>query len=269
MSQASLLTREEGQDAQVAPCDIPVVSSCPSLEHQALALSERLGSSFARTTDEIGSSCRLWLELSAEGLSFTDGSMCVKGDFSESLPRLKQHLIGKELLIKAARLKGFHGVPQAVDATAGLGADGLLLAAAGFEVTMFEANIVVALLLEDALQRAACDDGLAPIVSRMRLVCGDSVSGMAELGFEPDVVLLDPMFPARKKSAQVKKKFQLLHCLEAPCSNEKELFSAAVNAQPKKIVVKRPPKGPCLAGKKPSYEIKGKAVRYDCYVFAR
>ena len=45
--------------------------------------------------------------------------------------------------------------PRAVDATAGLGEDSLLLAAAGFEVTLCEADPVIAVLLEDALTRAA------------------------------------------------------------------------------------------------------------------
>ena len=32
------------------------------------------------------------------------------------------------------------------------------------------------------------------------------------------------------------------------------------------MVIKRPAKGPYLAGIKPSYSIDGKAVRYDCIV---
>ncbi len=47
---------------------------------------------------------------------------------------------------------------------------------------------------------------------------------------DADVVLLDPMFPARTKSAAVKKKFQLLHLIEQPCADEEELFEAAVAA---------------------------------------
>ena len=77
------------------------------------------------------------------------------------------------------------------------------------------------------------------------------------------------MFPARRKSAQVKKKFQLLHRLERPCDDERELLQAAIAARPRKIVVKRPPKGPYLAGVKPAYSLTAKAVRFDCLVFAR
>jgi len=35
---------------------------------------------------------------------------------------------------------------------------------------------------------------------------------------------------------------------------------------PRKVVIKRPVKGPLLAGVKPSYQLAGKAVRYDVLV---
>ena len=105
----------------------------------------------------------------------------------------------------------------------------------------------------------------------MRLVEADSVSELVRLtaaGEAPDVVYLDPMFPERRKSAAVKKKFQLIHHLERPCPEEEQvaLLEAALAASPRKVVVKRPVKGPHLAGVKPSYTIAGKAVRYDCIV---
>jgi 16S rRNA (guanine1516-N2)-methyltransferase len=83
------------------------------------------------------------------------------------------------------------------------------------------------------------------------------------------LVLLDPMFPERRKSAISKKKMQLFQKLEAPCDDEAELLDAAFAAKPRKVIVKRPPKGPFLAGRKPSYSLTGKAVRYDCYVLPR
>ena len=41
------------------------------------------------------------------------------------------------------------------------------------------------------------------------------------------------------------------------------LLHAALAAHPRKVVIKRPPKGPWLADVKPSYSLEGKAVRYD------
>ena len=99
----------------------------------------------------------------------------------------------------------------------------------------------------------------------MELRGEDSVLALPALGFSPDVVLLDPMFPERRKSAAVKKKLQLIQRLEQPCDDERGLMDAARTAGPRRIVVKRPAKGPWLAGEKPSYTVAGKAIRYDCY----
>ena len=82
----------------------------------------------------------------------------------------------------------------------------------------------------------------------------------------PDIIFLDPMFPKRQKSALVKKKFQLLQQLEQPCADETELLRAAMGVHPRKIIIKRPLKGPYLAGVKPDYSISGKSIRYDCLV---
>ena len=200
-----------------------------------------------------------------EGLALVGDGMVLRVDFSRLLPRLRADRLGRELLVRAARTRGV-ATPTAVDATAGLGEDSLLLAAAGFTVTMFEKDPVIAALLRDALDRAANDSRLAEAVARMTLVEGDSVAGLRELGFSPDVVFLDPMFPERTKRAAVKKKFQLLHHLERPCEDEEGLLAAALSARPRKVVIKRPPKGPWLAGAKPSHSLTGKAVRYDVIV---
>ena len=207
----------------------------------------------------------LELRRDAGALALVADGMVLRADFVRLLPRLRPDRLGRELLVRAARVRGVEA-PSAVDATAGLGEDALLLAAAGFTVTMFEKDPVIAALLRDALERAARVPELAPVAERMTLVEGDSVAGLRCLGFSPDVVFLDPMFPERTKSAAVKKKFQLLHHLERPCDNEEELVEAALAARPRKVVIKRPPKGPLLAGARPSYQVSGKAVRYDVLV---
>lgn len=199
------------------------------------------------------------------GLALVGDGMELRGDFSRMLPRLRQGRLQQELLVKAACIKGAEA-PTAVDCTAGLGEDSLLLAAAGFVVTLFERDQTIAALLADALERAAADPRLAEAVGRMTLVADDSIAGLATLPEPPDVVYLDPMFPARTKSAAVKKKFQLLHHLEQPCEEEEALVAAALAAQPRKVVIKRPAKGALLAGMKPSYSVAGKAVRYDVLV---
>lgn len=203
------------------------------------------------------------LEMRDEGLALVCGDVELLPDFSRMAVRLRLDRLHKELLVRAAKLRNAGGVPFAVDATAGLGEDALLLAAAGFRVRMYEHEPTIAALLRDALERARKDDRLADVVGRMELVEADSVEALRNLDCTPDIVYLDPMFPQRKKSAAVKKKLQLLQTLEQPCGNEDELLGAALAAGPHKVIVKRPVKGPYLAGVKPSHSLAGKAVRYD------
>lgn len=202
-----------------------------------------------------------------------DDGLSMRGDFTRELRRLRPANVSRELLVRAARVRGCEH-PRAVDATAGMGEDSLLLAAAGFDVTLYEHDAVIAALLADALERAAAVPELAPLVARMRLVHGDSVAALraladADASARPDVVLLDPMFPERRKSASVKKKAQLLQRLQTPEKDEAAMLDAAIGARPRKVVVKRPLKGPFLAGVKPAYQIAGKAVRYDVLVPAQ
>ena len=200
-----------------------------------------------------------------QGLALACGDMLLRGDFARMLPRLRADRLAHELLVRAARVRGADA-PVAVDATAGLGEDSLLLAAAGFSVTLIERDPAIAALLSDELARAGEDAQLAGIVSRMRLIEGDAVEVLPALGFVPDVVFLDPMFPAKRKDAATKKKLQIFQMLEKPCDSEKELLAAAIAARPRKVVVKRPLKGPHLGGVKPSSSIAGKVVRYDIII---
>lgn len=267
--------RELDEGGGLAPRRLIVLADDGARMEDAQKLATRLEARATLSPDEAASS-PVHLRLDASGLSLVGDELSMRGDFAHLIPRIRPDRLGRELLVKAAKVKGLAGArdfassrPLAVDATAGMGEDSLLLAAAGFEVLMFERNPVIAALLDDALHRAAEVPELAEVVGRMRLRHEDSIGALAGLGGDADVVLLDPMFPARTKSAAVKKKFQLLHLIEQPCADEEELFEAAVAAGPLKIVVKRPPKGPNLAGVKPAYSLGGKAVRYDVVVLPR
>ena len=187
----------------------------------------------------------------SRGVSLTGYGLTYQGDF-------------EGMLVRAVKTEGEH--LKAIDATAGMGEDGFLLAAYGYEVTLYEQNPVIAALLKDALRRARKHPVLKDIASRMKLVEGDSVSCMEKLMDPVDVIYLDPMFPKRQKSGLINKKLQLIQKLEPPCSEEKDLFDAAIKAGPSRIIVKRPLKSVCLDGREPSYILKGKAIRYDCYV---
>ena len=211
----------------------------------------------------------LVLRMDEDGLALVGGELVLRGDFTRMLPRLRIGNLQRELLVRAAKVKKPEGIPTAVDATAGLGEDALLLAAAGFSVRLYEYDPVIAALLKDTLRRALEIPELAPIVGRMEVREENSLTALPQMTESPDVILLDPMFPERQKSALIKKKFQLLQQLESPCAEEDALVHAAMEAHPRKIVIKRPLKGPNLAGIKPSHSLKGKAIRYDCLVLPR
>ena len=66
------------------------------------------------------------------------------------------------------------------------------------------------------------------IAARMKLAEGNSVELMPALLDPVDVIYLDPMFPARQKSSLINKKLQLIQKLEPSCSQETDLFDAAI-----------------------------------------
>ena len=199
----------------------------------------------------------------SKGVSLSGFGLSYQGDFENMLHRVTNGRLQHEMLAKAVKTDQEN--LKAVDATAGMGEDSLLLAACGYQVTLYEQNPVIAILLKDALRRAKKNTVLKDIVSRMQLVEGDSIEHLNKRLDSVDVIYLDPMFPGRQKSGLINKKLQLIQKLEPPCSEETALFDAAMAAQPSKIIVKRPLKSPYLDERVPSYSLKGKAIRYDCY----
>ncbi len=199
----------------------------------------------------------------SKGVSLSGFGLSYQGDFENMLHRVTNGRLQHEMLAKAVKTDQEN--LKAVDATAGMGEDSLLLAACGYQVTLYEQNPVIAILLKDALRRAKKNTVLKDIVSRMQLVEGDSIEHLNKRLDPVDVIYLDPMFPGRQKSGLINKKLQLIQKLEPPCSEETALFDAAMAAQPSKIIVKRPLKSPYLDERVPSYSLKGKAIRYDCY----
>ena len=227
-----------------------------------------MAESFARKTgapimDKPGE--YLTIHFDSKGVSLSGFGLTYQGDFAETMMhRVTNGRLQHEMLVKAASSE--KEGRKAIDATAGMGEDAFLLAAQGYEVTLYEQNPVVAALLKDAIRRAKKNQILKDIAGRMKVVEADSVESMSKLLDPVDVIYLDPMFPARQKSSLINKKLQLIQKLEPPCSEETDLFDAALKVGPSRIIVKRPLKSEYLAGREPSYTLKGKAIRYDCYV---
>lgn len=159
--------------------------------------------------------------------------------------------------------------PVVLDATAGLGRDGFVLASLGCKVILHERHPVVAALLADGLTRAYSDSEIGPwMKENMSLVFGSSHSLLAQCESAPDVVYLDPMFPHREKSALVKKEMRVFQELVGADDDADDLLEFAYPLASKRIVVKRPDYAPFLNNKTPSMQIKTKKNRFDVYVKA-
>ncbi|MDH3354625.1 MAG: class I SAM-dependent methyltransferase [Chromatiales bacterium] len=171
-----------------------------------------------------------------------------------------------QMIAKAAGLK--QGVnPILVDATAGWGRDAYLLATLGCKVTMIERSPIVAALLEDGLRRAQADSEIGQMVTeRLHLVAADAIEWLTHSDLEPDVVYLDPMFPHRNKTAQVKKESFYLQQLLGPATDGDALLKTSLKVAQKRVVVKRPKQASLLTEQKPTHSYMTKSHRFDAYI---
>ncbi len=191
-------------------------------------------------------------------------------DFGSASMRYRSRSGTSELLGKAVG-RGKKSLLRILDATAGLGRDAFVLADLGCEVELCEREPVIVELLRAGLHIASVHDDpwLAGVVQRMRLYPGDARQIVAPRLQGVDVIYLDPMFPARAKSAAVKKEMALFQLLLEHSADQQDagaLLLWALRQDTARVVVKRPAKAPQLAGMAPSHCISGKSVRYDVYV---
>ncbi|CAA6814725.1 MAG: SAM-dependent methyltransferase (EC [uncultured Thiotrichaceae bacterium] len=170
---------------------------------------------------------------------------------------------------KAIGIKKFPDL-SVIDATTGAGKDSFVMATLGCTVTSLERNLPLYLLLEDALNRCSLcnDNALRAISERITLKHIDSHDYLKMNTKElADIIYLDPMFPAREKSAKVKKEMQIFHELVGKDTDAAIMLNQARERANKRVVVKRPIKSPYLDEKTPpSFQIKGKTTRYDVYL---
>lgn len=169
--------------------------------------------------------------------------------------------VGGELVVKAVWGRGKDPF-TVLDATAGLGRDGFLLAASGATVVSCERHPAIAMLLADGYWRARQSGELEEVLSRWTLHHGNAIDLMTQMN--PDVIYLDPMFPEREKTALVKKEMRAFRELVGEDQDAQALFDAACAHARKRVVVKRPATGESL-GRKPSHVLEGKSNRFDVY----
>ncbi len=193
-------------------------------------------------------------------------------EFGSAAMRHRRRAGHNELLGRAVGVGRKTGL-AVLDATAGLGRDSFVLADLGCRVRMCEREPLLAVMLRQALERAAGegDPWLAAVVGRMSLWPGDARALPREEIARVDVIYLDPMFPPRDKSAAIKKEMALLQrLLSRRCREDdpEQLLAWALVQPVTRVVVKRPPRAPWLGERRPTHALRGKAVRYDIYTLA-
>ncbi|WP_157981252.1 class I SAM-dependent methyltransferase [Aliidiomarina iranensis] len=250
---------------------VPLLAAEPELQAAAAALA----SEFTLPTVDTGSN--FILELTREGLQLRWRSkpeyQPLVLDYTRGKQAWRQQLGGgrQEAVVRALGLgKGFR--PKVLDATAGLGRDGLILAHAGCEVRLLERNPAIHALLHQAVAHLQQFHGnehwsyqrVLVLPAGSLLDHEDAHAVFAD--WQPDAVYLDPMFPEREKSAAVKKDMQMLQQLVGADLDADGLLAAALAIAKCRVVVKRPAKAPFLAGQTPSSQIASKKHRFDVYI---
>lgn len=250
---------------------VPLLAAEPELQPAAAKLAER----FELPQEHCGED--FVLELTRDGLQLRwldrpDMQPLVL-DYTRGRQAWRQQLGGgrQEAVVRALGVA--HGMrPRVLDATAGLGRDGLMLAHAGCEVYFLERHPAIHALLDQAVlhfQQYQSDDHWSR--QRLHMLPSGSLlehdvmpSFIQEL--KPDAVYLDPMFPERDKSAAVKKDMQILQQLVGPDFDADGLLPLALELATYRVVVKRPNKAPFLAGQQPQSQVASKKHRFDIYL---
>lgn len=222
------------------------------------------------------------LELTCEGLFLQQtGPKAPHGvavDFTQGAVDHRRKFGGGngQMIAKACGVKS-GCYPLVLDATAGLGRDAFVLASLGCTLGMVERAPEVYELLRAGLAmsraRAEGDPELAQILTRMQLAPArissleflQRLAGAPEACPRPHVIYLDPMFPSREKSADVKKDMKAFHSVVGADLDADALLPLAIAQAEYRVVVKRPRKAPFLNGATPSYQLEGKSSRFDIY----
>lgn len=255
--------------------NIALVTDTPELTAAAATLAQAYG--FTNELPEEGAGNDFYLELTLDGLELVWRSrpdlQPLQLSFTHGPQAWRQQQGGgrQEAVVRALGVaKGFR--PSVLDATAGLGRDGMMLAHAGCQVYLLERHPAVHALLDQAVVHAQQDERVGAwvkervqVLPRGSLIDTDVLSETSQ-DLKPAAIYLDPMFPERAKAAAVKKDMQMLQALVGDDADADNLLPAALALATHRVVVKRPASAPYLSGQKPSSQITTKKHRFDVYV---
>jgi len=148
--------------------------------------------------------------------------------------------------------------PTILDATAGTGQDSFILAHLGCQMRMIERSPVLAILLQDALERIH--------TTKIQLIPGNACTIIPQLQPLAETIYLDPMYPHKTKSALNKQDMRVIRTLVGNDTDAAKLLRTALQYAEKRVVVKRPKGARELNNMQPSHTIKMKNSRFDVYM---
>lgn len=175
----------------------------------------------------------------------------------------------RQPLARACGLHKTHGL-SVLDCTAGLAQDSLTLAALGSPVQPLERHPVVHRMLLEAFSAPPATDRLNIALAHCRSpLLADAGAYLNRLtGDEWDVIYLDPMFSGYTRKALPKKSMQIFALLCGEDHDASNLLASALGKAVRRVVVKRGPQAPFLAGRTPDHQVTGNRTRFDIYFTA-
>jgi len=146
-----------------------------------------------------------------------------------------------------------------LDVTAGWCRDSFILAQNGYDVCAVEQSNFIYFLTQYSLTHYLEQHSL-----HLKLLHDNALNYLSQLQTLPSAIYLDPMFPDNKHQAKNKKEIQLLQSVTSNLDIE-PLFQLALESAQQRVVVKRPLRSEFLNQLKPSFQFKGKTIRFDIY----
>lgn len=178
----------------------------------------------------------------------------------------RKNTISRENLVQAiniGKLKSQVAELSALDLTGGLGRDSVILALAGFNVTIVERNWYLAIILR-YLSISFTH------LFNLKVVFGDSYLYMQQNELNYTIAYFDPMFEDGKRALS-KKDMQLIDILVGLDESKlvdisPEDFFYSILSHCNKLIVKRDNKqASFFSSSKPTYQKLGKTIRFDIY----
>lgn len=194
------------------------------------------------------------LEVSPAGLALcVQDGVPMRIDFKALL---NLQLPNEGMIHPLLRASGAKRGMRIIDATAGWGQDSVIFASSEAEVLMLESDPVLAVLLEDGLQRLKKEKLLS-----LALHAFDARSFLEALtpADYPDIIYMDPLH-----LTPIKKNVLGLKNFLVPDENPLSLLEIARARVKSRVIVKWPTRVQPLL--KPTYALAGNAVRFDSYM---